>query len=530
LLRLLRLLGLLAPVALALRVFVVPSPMDAVGPLPGEVAANVLSGLVGVGMASLFAALLLGPWMDRVAGAVDRLADGDYEYRLGQRRLDVGLPGRVTSGIDRIAQQLSESHSAATTDRLTGIANRQTILAAIFENVERARRYERPLSVAFVDIDHFKSVNDTYGHPAGDAVLRKVAGILRGNIRATDRVGRYGGEEFVLLLPETGVDDAALLAEKLRLCVLREVFPVTPQTTLNLTVSIGIAGGIGQRLRFETIVRDADAAMLSAKSLGRNQTYLFAEPDDNARVPRAPVSPAGRDNAARLGRAARGAAEELLQSVVLPLPHYRGKPSELIAEIATTMARNIGLPEAEVDRVRMASLLHDLGKVAIPSDILDKPAPLNNAEWQAVVQHPRIGQLILEQASALREAVPIILHHHERYSGRGYPYGLQGQDIPLGARIVAIADAYDAMMHDRPYKAAIGHAAALAELREHAGTQFDPELVSLFCDLFAQGVPGWQYEGRTIRQIGESTQDGPLAPHQTDAATAHHDQPRAAAG
>jgi HD-GYP domain-containing protein (c-di-GMP phosphodiesterase class II) len=245
-------------------------------------------------------------------------------------------------------------------------------------------------------------------------------------------------------------------------------------------------------------VRDADAAMYSAKSLGRNQTYVFAEPDEDSRVPRAPISAEGRASAVEIGKAARAAAVELLHSIVEPLPHYRGKPSELIAVVATAMARHMGLPEAEVERVRTASLLHDLGKVAVPSAILDKPGPLSNAEWQSVVQHPRIGQLILEQAGSMRDAVPIILHHHERFSGHGYPYGLRGSDIPLGARIVAVADAYDAMMNDRPYKSAIGHARAIEELRRHAGTQFDPELVTLFCDLFATGVPGFGDDRPTL--------------------------------
>src|SRR6185503_3027708 len=163
--------------------------------------------------------------------------------------------------------------------------------------------------------------------------------------------------------------------------------------------------------------------------------------------------------------------------------------SPMIASIVTTMARNLDQPENEVYRIRVAAMLHDVGKVAVPQDILDKPAALTSQEWRSVVQHPRIGQVILEQAAALKEAVPIILHHHERYSGHGYPFGLRGNDIPLGARIVAIADAYDAMTHDRPYKRAITHGEAIAELRHHAGTQFDPELVTLFCDLFAASPP-----------------------------------------
>ena len=197
----------------------------------------------------------------------------------------------------------------------------------------------------------------------------------------------------------------------------------------------------------------------------------------------------GRALAFEIGRSARDAATASLTSVISPLPHYRGRPSALIAAIVTIMARNLDLAEGEVERIRVAALLHDVGKVAVPEEILEKPSALTSTEWRTVVQHPRIGQVILEQAAALKEAVPIILHHHERYSGHGYPFGLRGNDIPLGARIVAIADAYDAMTNDRPYKRAIGHDEAIAELRRHAGTQFDPELVTLFCDLFAARAP-----------------------------------------
>ena len=153
------------------------------------------------------------------------------------------------------------------------------------------------------------------------------------------------------------------------------------------------------------------------------------------------------------------------------------------------MARQLQLPDAEIDRLRIAALLHDVGKVAVPKEILEKPTALTSAEWRTVVQHPRIGQVILEHASALKDAVPIILHHHERYAGHGYPFGLRANEIPLGARIVAIADAYDAMTTDRPYKRAMSHEAAIAELRRHAGTQFDPELVESFCDLYSNEAP-----------------------------------------
>ncbi len=416
-----------------------------------------------------------------------KIAEGSRSAAPGPERF--GLLAPVARGLTDVAAALATAQTAATTDRLTRLANRPTLLAQLFQEVDRAARYGRPLAIAFADLDHFKAVNDSYGHGMGDAVLRGVADVFRGNVRAIDLVGRYGGEEFVLILPETTVEEAAAVAEKLRLLILGTRFESDDGTEFGISVSIGIAGGLGQRLRVDELIRDADAAMYSAKSLGRNQTCVFSEPDDDARIPRAPISPAGHAAAAEVGLVARQAAEAALSAAVSPLPHYRGKPSSLIAAIAVRLARELGLPEQEVERVRVASLLHDIGKVAVPEQILEKPGPLTTDEWQSVVQHPRIGQVIIDQVAAVRDAGAIILHHHERYSGHGYPYGLHGVDIPLGARIVAIADAYDAMIHDRPYRRAIGHDEAVAELRRHADIQFDPQLVELFCDIFSRAAP-----------------------------------------
>src|SRR5204862_7795817 len=145
-----------------------------------------------------------------------------------------------------------------------------------------------------------------------------------------------------------------------------------------------------------------------------------------------------------------------------------------------------GLSDREVERIRVASLLHDLGKLAIPDEILSRPGELAEPEWRVVAEHPKIGQVVLEQAGALRDAATIVLHHHEWFDGRGYPHGLAGAEIPLGARIVAIADAYEAMISDRPYKRTLSHAEALAELRAGQRTQFDPDLVEIFLGLFGR--------------------------------------------
>jgi diguanylate cyclase (GGDEF)-like protein len=486
--RLVALLGVIGPLIALGLLFVVPSTAAA-GIEEGllALARAALTAVIGVSLASALLFTYVRFRFARLVKAAEAIAAGDYSVSVRVR--GGGNERRLADAINTIAASLTDTHARATVDRLTGVANRPALLAVLFDEVDRANRYERPLSVAFVDIDHFKAVNDTYGHAAGDEVLRGVAQILRGNLRATDTIGRYGGEEFMLILTETGVDDGALLTEKLRQLIERTRFTVEGNPDLQVTISVGIAGGFGNSLRGDLLVRDADAAMYSAKSLGRNQTYIFAEPDDDARVPRAPISGEGRAQAIEVGRVAREAATSALTSAIAPLPHYRGQPSALIASIVVDLARHLDLPEAEIDRLRVAALLHDVGKVAVPAEILEKPSALTSAEWRSVVQHPRIGQVILEQAAALKDSVPIILHHHERYAGHGYPYGLRGTEIPLGARIVAVADAYDAMVNDRPYKRAMSHDQAIAELRRHAGSQFDPELVAVFCDLYANHHP-----------------------------------------
>ena len=486
--RLLGVLALVAPVAIGTLLILVPeSLLSWIDDGAWSILAAIGAGAIGVSLTALLVATHFRYRFVRLVRAAERIAAGDYTIQVGHR--GEGLEGRLATAVNDISGALADTHDRATVDRLTGVANRQALLAGLFSEVVRATRYDRPLSVAFVDIDHFKAVNDTYGHAIGDVVLRGVAQTLAANLRATDTIGRYGGEEFMMILTETDIEEGAALSEKLRTLVQRQRYAVEGGSNISVTISIGIAGGTGNKLRMETLIRDADAAMYSAKSLGRNQTYIFAEPDDDNRVPRAPISAAGRTRAMQVGRHARDAATAALTSVLLPLPHYRGQPSPIISTVVVSMARQLQLPDADVDKLRVAALLHDIGKVAVPQEILDKPTALTSAEWRTVVQHPRIGQVILEQAGALKETIPIILHHHERYGGHGYPFGLRANEIPLGARIVAVADAYDAMTHDRPYKRAMSHVAAIAELRRHAGTQFDPELVESFCDLYSNEPP-----------------------------------------
>jgi len=488
-LRLARALGFMAPLAIAVCITVVSALLLGIDQrqrmsLLGVVAISLLAGMTTMALAAWS---YVGWRLNRIARTLETTVDGAAPARLRE----AGIPAerRLATAINAAVDAFLRTESRATRDRLTGVLNRETLLSALVAEVERAPRHHKPLSVAFIDIDRFKPINDTYGHNSGDAVLRQIASRISEAIRASDVFGRYGGEEFMLILPETTPDEGIILAEQLRSMIMQEPLIIAGDQRLKVTISIGVSGGRGSSLKPDSLVDQADAAMYAAKSLGRNRTYRYRVLDDNATVRRAPISSERRAAATAIGRWASDTAAEALASVLAPQPHHRGQPSDMIAALATSMALELGLPKDEIERIRIASLLHDLGKLAVPPEILDKLTALTDLDWQAIGEHPRIGQVILEEASALREAVPVVLHHHEHYDGSGYPHGLRGKEIPLGARIVAVADAYHAMIHDRPYKNARDHEAALRELRTNAGSQFDPEIVNLFCELFVAGVP-----------------------------------------
>jgi diguanylate cyclase (GGDEF)-like protein len=505
-LTLVRFLGFLAPLAVAAALVV----WFAVASMASPEERLMLSGAAGIAALAGMTTMALLAWsyigwrLARIAQALERTLESETPVLL--RVSGIPAERRLARAFNEAADTFLLTEQRATHDRLTGVANRETLLSTLHAEIERATRHYTPLSVAFIDIDRFKPINDMHGHNSGDVVLRQVARLVSRSVRASDAFGRYGGEEFMLILPETTPEDAVNLAEELRNLVMAEPMQIAGGQTINVTISVGIAGGVGSQLQLDMLVDRADAAMYAAKSLGRNRTYLFREVDEEAPVRRAPISASHRAQATAIGRWASDTATQALASVLAPQPHHRGRPSDMIASLATGIALEMNLAPAEIERIRVASLLHDLGKIAIPEEILDKPEELTDGEWQTIGQHPRIGQVILEQASSLREAIPVVLHHHERYNGGGYPHGLRGNEIPIGARIVAVADAYHAMIHDRPYSTALGHEAALRELRENAGTQFDPGVVDVFCRIYADAVPPDGLE--EIYRLHERTVDG----------------------
>ena len=244
------------------------------------------------------------PRMSGIVAYAETLLRGGPDSSAGPPR-----DPQLADVLGRLGARLSAVEAIATTDQLTGVLNRQTSLMRLAAELQRAARYDGPISAALADIDHFKRVNDTYGHAAGDVVLRHVAQILRSNLRATDTVGRYGGEEFLLVLPEADVDQAVEVAVKLRRLVGRTPVLLPGGEELSVTVSIGVASGRGGGLRLDGITHDADTALYAAKSLGRDQVYLFREVDDERTIHRAAITSAAHDEAVAVGRRAARAAE-----------------------------------------------------------------------------------------------------------------------------------------------------------------------------------------------------------------------------
>ncbi|HEY7603608.1 MAG TPA: diguanylate cyclase [Gaiellaceae bacterium] len=466
------------------------------------------------------------------------------------------------------ALRLPSLELAARLDPKTDLFNARYLMTALDAELERARRFGRPLSILLADLDLLREVNNTYGHLAGDAVLRGVAGVLRTQLRPFDIPCRFGGEEFAVILPEAGHQDALAIAERIRRAVEAASFRIpTGEGEIGATVSIGVATHPDADSAHD-LVHQADLALYRSKALGRNRVSSQVEgtvsptgssPDAAAGPKRAP-EPAdpgtqGRADSVALGvlvlalvvavvlLLVRGTVGMLadgasvaydriwplaLVAAVLLLPAgfltYRAlarvRASELearrraaelegrrqhaklvylktitalsraiegndapasvdvVRRLSVELARSLGYRREDLEAIEIGALLHDIGKARVPDRVLNKPGPLTEEEWEAIKGSPLASDQLLSDLEVHPFVRQIARSSHERVDGKGYPDGLAGDEIPLPARIVLVADAFHALASERPYRPARPLSEALEELRAHAGTQFCPTVLA----------------------------------------------------
>ena len=353
----------------------------------------------------------------------------------------------------------------ALTDPLTGLGNHRSFHERLQRELAVAEQQSTTLALCLVDLDDFKAINDRFGHPVGDDVLGQVASRLRQGGESF----RLGGDEFAVLLPGHDERQAAAVARS----IVERVAALHLDRVGEVTVSAGVATYPMQGAGRDELIRLADSALYWAKEEGKNRARTYEEESLlRANLEQLAESP---------DRAARYRAAASLAKAVDARDAYTGSHSERVGDIAARIARRLGADEAAVELTRLAGSLHDLGKLAIPEEILRKPSTLSEAERLVLERHVQIGYRMLESLG-VDPVAEWVLHHHERWDGTGYPNGLAGEQIPLGARIIFVADAYDAMTSERLYRDPLSPRDALIELERGAGTQFDPAIVEAFAE------------------------------------------------
>jgi len=426
---------------------------------------------------------------------VKAMDKGAYDYLTKQEVNTVALNRAIRRVMQRkklendIRESLKKLETLAIKDGLTGLYNQRHFREVLKHEYKKTKRHLQPLSCIMLDLDYFKAVNDNYGHQFGDFVLGHSAQILRRLVRDTDLVARYGGEEFFIVLPNTNLNGAFILAERIRAAFAENVFEKGDVSNV-VTVSIGVSASTDNNVvSAEELIANADKALYDAKRKGRNLVCAY---DDENRDSSLTINEETRkinNFNSRLEDINENIKVDCIESTHGILREiergwdYFNEHSVRVSEYAEKLMREMLLSEEDIHTVKRAALLHDIGMVGVNSRILRKKGKLTRKEYDVVKKHSNIGVKLMEKTRLFEKELPIILYHHERFDGSGYPHRLKGDTIPFGARVLAVAEAYDVMKSKASYKKSISNAAAVTELKNCSGTQFDSNVVDAFVRL-----------------------------------------------
>ena len=357
-------------------------------------------------------------------------------------------------------------------DGLTEVYNHRYFHDALKEKVVLSKENSKPISMIFVDIDYFKHYNDLNGHQMGDEVLRTIGKILRENLRENDIAARYGGEEFAIILPDTNEREAVFIADRLRKIIENTKFQGEEnQPNGVLTASFGISVYPDKAKDDITLIKSADDALYRAKFFMKNrvETYTSILDEINSEIDEEDIELV--------------ASIKTLISVINAKDRYTYGHSERVVLYSRLLADKLQLNEKDKKTLVYSAYMHDIGKINISKEILTKRMPLNDEEWETLKKHPEDGIEIIKPVKSLECVIPIILHHHEKYNGTGYPNNLKKDEIPYLARVLCVVDSFDAMTSNRPYNVRKTYEQAVEELRKYSGIQFDPEIAEKFIEV-----------------------------------------------
>ncbi len=374
--------------------------------------------------------------------------------------------------------------SVSLIDEHTGLYNYRFLKDAIEVEYHKARRYAQNLTVIMLDIDYFKSINDVYGIVFGDLVLKQFAKQLKRMVRRYDILVRYSGEEFIVITSRLNRSAGIAMAQRL-LETLNFINFGDKNHKVKLKISFSVASFPDDRAKNGIdLVNSADRLLNKAKESGGNRVYSALDISNSAKKGRKKAGIKTLTNTInKLNKQSKQGLSESIFAFAKTLElkdHYTGEHVENTVHFALGVANELNLPKEDVELIKEASMLHDLGKIGISESILLKKGKLNKKEFDEIKKHPQIGADIIRPIQFLHGLVPLIFYHHERWDGKGYPSGIKGEDIPLGARVIAIADVYQALTSDRPYHKAFSKSAAIDIIKKSSGTQFDPRIVNAF--------------------------------------------------